>query len=113
MALLEGKTAEEIASEIMTDKTVMVEVSGLAAQNVETVVRYLNRDAIQARGQVWFDKNHDRLVTDTIETLVNARAKAIVDYMNKKELQAKDELFRTLVSRGVAKDEAYKSAYIS
>ena len=113
MALLEGKTAEAIAKEIIEsaveDKEVVI--SGTAFQKLETVVRYLNRDKIQARGQAWFDKNVDMLTTDAMETLINAREKAIVDYLAKKELNDKDEAFRTLVARGVNVQEAYKKIY--
>lgn len=113
MALLNGKTAEELASDIVNEavEDKMIVVSGTTFQKLETVVRYLNRDKISARGQNWFQKDFDRLVTDAVETLITAREKAINDYMNKKEVQAKDELFHTLVARGVAKEQAYSEAY--
>ena len=113
MALLNGKTAEELASEIVNDavEDKLVSISGTAFQKLETIVRYLNRDKIQARGQAWFDKNVDMLTTDAMETLINAREKAIVDYLAKKELNDKDEAFRTLVARGVNVQEAYKKIY--
>lgn len=114
MALLEGKTPEQIAADIVKDaaEEKMILVSGTAFQKLETVVRYLNRDKIAARGQTWFNKNHDTLITDAVETLVTAREKAITDYQNKKDLQAKDEQFRDLTARGVKADEAYKQAYL-
>src|SRR5258706_7787095 len=110
MALLEGKTPETIAKEMINDavESQMVEIAGTTAQKLATVVRYLNRDKISARGENWFRKNSDSLTTDAIETLVTAREKAITDYQNKKEVQAKDELFRTLCARGVDKNTAYK-----
>ena len=113
MALLNGKTAEELASEIVNDavEDKLVSISGTAFQKLETIVRYLNRDKIQARGQAWFDKNVDMLTTDAMETLINAREKAIVDYLAKKELNDKDEAFRTLVARGVSVKEAYDKIY--
>jgi len=112
-ATLNGKTPAQIAHDIVTDavESVMVEISGTASQRLETVVRYLNRDKISARGETWFRKNHDSLTTDAIETLVTAREKAITDYQNKKELMAKDELFRTLVARGIPVAQAEKEAY--
>lgn len=112
-ATMNGKTAEEMAKEIINAATADVEVSisGTNAQKLETVVRYLNREKISARGDNWFKKNHELLVTDALETLITAREKAITEYLNKKELQAKDEAFRDLVARGVSKDEAYKQAY--
>jgi hypothetical protein len=113
MPTLEGKTPEQIAKEIINDavEDKLVSVSGTAFQKLETVVRYLNRDKIQARGQVWFDRNVDMLTTDAMETLINAREKAIVDYLAKKELNDKDEAFRTLVARGINVQEAYKKVY--
>lgn len=113
MALLEGKTAEAIAKEIINDavEDKLVSISGTAFQKLETVVRYLNRDKIQARGVVWFERNVESLTTDALETLINAREKAIVDYLAKKELNDKDEAFRTLVARGINVQEAYKKIY--
>jgi hypothetical protein len=113
MALLNGQTAEQIAKDIINDaiEDKMVMVSGTSFQKLELVTRYLNRDKISARGDNWFKKNFDSLVTDCVETLVSAREKAITDYQNKKELQDKDELFRTLLARGIAIETAYKDAY--
>lgn len=113
MALLDGKTAETIAKEIINDavEDKLVSISGTAFQKLETVVRYLNRDKIQARGVVWFERNVESLTTDALETLINAREKAIVDYLAKKELNDKDEAFRTLVARGINVQEAYKKIY--
>lgn len=114
MAELNGKTPETIAAEIMKNmEDQVITVSGSTNLKLEVVVRYLNRDKISARGENWFKKNHDSLVTDAVETLVSAREKAITDYQNKKEVQAKDELFRTLVARGINKDQAYKEAYVA
>lgn len=107
------KSPKEMAAEIIQaaveDK--LVQVSGTTFQKLETVVRYLNRDKIQARGETWFKKQFDSLCSDAIETLINAREKAITDYLNKKELQEKDESFRELVARGVKPEDAYKQVY--
>src|ERR1700739_3719118 len=113
MALLNGQTAEEMAAEIINEavEDKLVSISGTAFQKLETVVRYLNRDKIQARGQAWFDKNVDMLTTDALETLINAREKAITHYLAKKELNDKDEAFRALVARGINVQEAYKKVY--
>lgn len=113
MALLEGKTPEVMASEIINAAVAdaVISISGTSAQKLATVVRYLNRDKISARGENWFRKNEDSLTSDAVETLVSAREKAITDYQNKKETQAKDELFRTLRARGVDLATAEKDAY--
>lgn len=109
----QNKTPEQIAKEIIESATtdILIEISGTAAQKLETVVRYLNRDKIQARGENWFKKNHDLLVTDAVEELVKAREKAITDYLKKKEQSDKDEAFRDLVARGIAITEAYTKIY--
>lgn len=109
----QNKTPEQQAKEIINAaiESKLVEISGTCNQKLETVVRYLNRDKIQARGETWFNKNHDALVSDAVETLINAREKAITDYLNKKEQESKDELFRNLVARGVDIPTAYKTAY--
>lgn len=113
MALLEGKTPEQLAKEIVNDavESVMLEISGIANQKLETVVRYLNKDKIQARGENWFNKNHEALISSAMETLIEAREKAITNYLDKKEQQAKDELFRDLIARGVKVEDAYKAAF--
>jgi len=105
--------ANQIAKDIVNaaNESKMIEISGTSFQRLETVVRYLNREKIAARGDNWFKKNFDSLVTDSIETLITAREKAINDYMDKKELAAKDELFRVLMSKGTAIEVAYKDAY--
>lgn len=114
MALLEGKTPEQLAKDIVSNavESVMIEMSGTASQKLETVVRYLNRDKISARGENWFRKNHDSLVTDAIEELVNARSKAINKYQDKKENDGKRELFLMLLTKGIAfKDAVTQSGY--
>jgi hypothetical protein len=113
MATMNGVTPEQMAASIIAGavESKMIEISGISFQKLETVVRYLNRDKISARGDNWFKKNFDSLTSDAVETLITAREKAITDYQNKKELQDKDELFRTLISRGVDIATAYKDAY--
>ncbi|SRR5258708_6816271 len=113
MALLEGKTPEVMAKEIVNavveDK--MVLISGTSFQKLTTIVRYLNRDKIQARSEAWLAKNFDGLVTDAVEELVKAREKAITDYLKKKEQSDKDEAFRELVAKGISVPDAYAKIY--
>ena len=107
-----GKTAQEITKEVMAStEDTMLTISGLANTKLETVVRYLNREKISARGDAWFRRNHDNLVTDAVEQLISAREKAITSYLDKKELQEKDEAFRELVARGTVANEAYKQVF--
>lgn len=113
MALRNGQTPEEIAKEVIDDatKSRLVEIQGTTFQKLETVVRYLTRDKIQARGENWFVKNHDALLTDTLDILIGSREKAIVDYLAKKEQNEKDEAFRELISKGITVTDAYKAVY--
>jgi hypothetical protein len=113
MALLNGKTPEQMAAEVVEDavESKMVEISGTSFQKLETVVRYLNREKIAARGDNWLKKNFDSLVSDSVETLIGAREKAINDYINKKDRADKDDTFRTLMARGTPIEIAYKDAY--
>jgi hypothetical protein len=109
----EIKSANQLAAEIVKEMNtpMLIELPGTQRDNLITVVRYLNRDAIMARGENWFKKNQESLTSDCIADLVKARAKAIVDYLAKKEQQDKDESFRKLIARGTAIPEAYKLVY--
>lgn len=108
-----ARKPEDIAKEIIKDavESLMIELPGTSKLHVETVVRYLNRDKISARGDNWFKKNYDSLVTDCITELVKARCKAINDYLLKKEQDDKSKSFRELIARGTAIPEAYKLVY--
>jgi hypothetical protein len=113
MATMNGVTPEEKAKDIVNqafeDKMAMI--SGTTFQKLTTVVRYLNRDKIQARGESWFNKNFDSLTTDALDDLIKAREKAITSYLAKKELDEKNESFRELVAKGMAIPEAYAKVY--
>jgi len=108
-----ARKPETIAAEIMKEMetSLMIELPGTSKPRVETIVRYLNRDKISARGETWFKKNYDSLVTDCLTELVKAREKAITDYLKKKEENDKGESFRQLIARGVQIPEAYKQVY--
>jgi hypothetical protein len=86
MPTMNGVTPEEKAKEIVNqafeDKMAMI--SGTTFQKLTTVVRYLNRDKIQARGESWFTKNFDSLTTDALDDLIKAREKAITSYLAKR-----------------------------
>ena len=109
----QGQTPEDKANEIINDavEDKLVMVSGTAYQKLETVVRYLNRDKIQARSESWFKSNHDALFTDAVETLIAAREKSITDYLKKKEQSDLDEAFRQLIARGISVQDAYAKVY--
>jgi hypothetical protein len=107
------RTPEQMAAEITRDMNTpwLIELPGTQRDSLATIVRYLNRDAIMARGEGWYKKNQQSLTCDTIADLVKARAKAITDYLAKKEQMDQDTTFRKLVARGTAIPEAYKLVY--
>lgn len=113
MALLNGTTPEQQAKEIVNAATEekLIAVAGTTFQKLETVVRYLNRDKIMGKGNAWFTKNFDYLVSEAMDTLITAREKAITDYLKKKEQSDKDKSFREFVARGMAVPDAYKQVY--
>lgn len=108
-----ARKPEDITKEIMDamNQSLMIELPGTSKPAVETIVRYLNRDKISARGETWFTKNYPTLVTDAMTELVKARCKAINDYLLKKEQDDKSKSFRELVARGVQIPDAYKQVY--
>lgn len=108
-----ARKPEAIAKEIMKEvvESLLIELPGTSKSSVETIVRYLNRDKISARGETWFTKNYPTLVTDAVTELVKARCKAITDYLAKKEQDDKSKSFRELVARGTAIPDAYKAVY--
>ena len=107
------RTPEQMAAEITRDMNtpILIELAGTHRDILATVLHYVNRDAIMARGEGWFKKNQENLTSDCIADLVKARAKAITDYLAKKEQSDKDESFRKLVARGSAIPEAYRLVY--
>lgn len=108
-----ARKPEDITKEIMKEleTPIMIELPGTNKPSVETIVRYLNRDKISARGENWFKKNYVALVADAVTELVKARCKAITDYLAKKEQDDKSKSFRELVARGTAIPDAYKAVY--
>lgn len=113
MATVNGKTPEQLASEIVKDavESLMIELPGTSKPRVETIVRYLNRDKISARGETWFKKNYDSLTTDCITELVDNREKAITSYLFKKEMTDKNIAFTDLLARGTPLEEASMQVY--
>ena len=107
------KTPEQMAKEIVTDinSSVIIELPGTVKEDIRKVVQYLNREVIAVRSEAWFKSNYNSLVTDMLTKLVKDRAKAITDYLAKKEQSDKDESFRKLIARGTAIPEAYKLVY--
>lgn len=113
MALMNGQTAEEIAHEVIVQATenVLIELDGTFSQKLDVLARYEQRDAIQIRGEKYWIDNQEKFRKDALQALVEAKHKAITSYMEKKAMQAKDEYFRMLRSKGVSPTEADRLAY--
>lgn len=112
MALLNGKSPEEMAAEIIEsteDKLVMV--SGLAASDLEFLVETKNVQVILARGQKYFEKEREVFTKAFLSDLIHNLAKAKRKYLAEKEASDQFSTFRLLVSRGMGQEEASKIAY--
>lgn len=109
----QNKTPQEMAKEIVKaaveDKELTI--SGTTFQKLETVVKYLNRDKIQARSVAWFNSNFDRLVTDAVTLLIETREEQILKYLKKKEQDEKTSAMLDMVARGISAQDAYKACF--
>jgi|SRR5215831_7029806 len=115
MAELNGKTPEQIAKDVIEQATkdVKVSISGTSAQKLEVIVKYLNRDTILTRGENYFKKSVEALTTNALEELIEARHKAIVSYLAKREQEELDKTFHMLRKRGMSVQDAYAAVYKS
>lgn len=113
MALLEGKTAEVIAEEIMKDATedVVMEFSSTTYQQITKLARYINRTTIFNRGERAWKENQDAWLRQALEQVVDARHTQLQKQMEKSEKDAANEYFQLLVSRGTPVPEAFKMAF--
>jgi hypothetical protein len=112
MALLEGKTPETIAKEIvksLEDQAVMI--SGMAFEDVTFLVRSKNIATIEARGEKYWESQKDNLFKAFLSDVIHNLAVAKKNYLVDQEVKAQDSLFRLLCSRGVHPAEAVKTAY--
>lgn len=110
----QNKTPDEMAKEIINSafEDQDVTVTGTTYQKLVTVVRYLNRDKIQARSESWFQKNLDNLVSDGLYDVINARHKALIKYLATKDNADKRGAFVELLARGVVfKDAVAQTGY--
>jgi hypothetical protein len=112
MAELNGKTPEQIAAEIIkaATETIMIEISGVANQNLTQVLRYKYAKKIYSKGEKWFQQNLETLQTEFVEGIIEAqytqRQKADV----KQEEADKHEYVQMLVSRGINRFKAMEMA---
>ncbi len=112
MALLEGKTPEQIAAEVMEAiEDRVIEVSGLSCQALESIARYDNRDSIANRGEKWYAKNKDHFEKVTLENILVAKQKQLNKYQEERRISQQWESFRLLVSKGVEQSQAMQTAF--
>jgi hypothetical protein len=115
MALLNGKTPEQIASETIAEavKESKLAISGTFVIKLKALTRYQNRDVIQMRNEAWYLKEEERLMQDVLEKLIGDKHKAVTDYMTKKENDAKMQFFLMLRSKGISLEDAEKQSGIN
>ncbi len=114
MALLEGKTPEVVAHEIMNQlEDQLINIDGMKSTELDSVARYLHRDTIQIKGEKYWEKNKDRLRSEVVEKLIHDRFEAITKYITKKEKDAKMEYFLLLRAKGMNLEDAEKESGIN
>lgn len=111
MALLNGRTPEEMASEIIADavENQVIEIDGVRFQELEKLARYDNRDSLKAD----FEKNKDRLMKDSVEKLIADKFKAIEKYQTKREQDKRMQYFLLLRAKGMNLEEAERISKIN
>jgi hypothetical protein len=112
MALLDGKTPEQIAAEIIeaAQKTEVIEISGTANQMLDKLLRYKYAQKIYAEGEKWFEENRDSKATEWLEALIKSYYDQRVKADTKKAQDDQLEYVKVLVSRGVNKFKAMEMA---
>ena len=112
MAQFEGKSPEEIAAEIIKAATQsqMIEISGTAAQSLNTILRYANAKKIYVKGEKWFENNLENLQTEWLEKIIESQAKQREKLDAKERENDTNEYVKILVSRGVNKFVAMQMA---
>ena len=112
MALLNGQTPEQIAAEMIEKltKPILVEISGITAENLDKVLRYKYSKKIYSKGEKWFSHNLEILRTEFIQDFIEAQ------FVQRQKLDAKEtereqyEYVTLLVSRGITRYKALEMA---
>lgn len=112
MALIDGKTPEQIAAEIIAaaQKTTNVEISGVATQNLEKVLRYKYAKKIYSKGEKWFAANLESFQTDFFESIIEAQFTQRTKLDEKQAEAEKHEYVQLLISRGINRFKAMEMA---
>lgn len=107
MALLEGKTPEQMASEATED--VLLQVSQSLHESLVEIARYDNRDTIKLRGEKFWERNKEELIADSI----GKHTRTISKYIAKQKHEQEMAYFLLLRSKGMSIEEAQKEAGIN
>jgi hypothetical protein len=112
MALLNGQTPEQIAAEIIEkmQKPVLIEISGIANQNLEQVLRYKYAKKIYSKGDKWFAANLESLRTEFLESIIEAQYDQRKKADEKAAEAEKWEYVTLLISRGLTRYKALEMA---
>lgn len=112
MATLDGKTPEQLAHDIIEamQKPVLIEISGVAGQNLEQVLRYKYAKKIYSKGDKWFQQNMESLRTEFLENLIESQYDQRKKMDAKQEEADKFEYVKILVARGINRFKAMEMA---
>lgn len=112
MAQFQGKSPEELAAEIIEkmQKPVLIEVSGVAGQNLDLVLRYKFSKKIYSKGEKWFQNNRESLATEWLEAIIESQYQTRKKLDEKQEEADKWEYVNILQSRGFTRYKALEMA---
>lgn len=112
MAQMNGVSPEAKAKEIVIEaiKEIMVTIDGVNAQKLDEIVRYRNSKLIYSKGQLWFQKNEDRLRSEFLENIIKGQHDQLQKRNTAAEERDKLEYFKLLLTRGMSKDKALEEA---
>lgn len=113
MALLEGKTPEQIAAETIKQATEekLLMISAQAYAQLVKLTRYNNRTTIFNRGEKSWTQNAETWIRESLEKLIDSRFDQLEKQMDKAQKDAANEYFQLLVSRGMDLKKAYAEAF--
>jgi hypothetical protein len=113
MATMNGKTPEQIATEIVKDavQSSILEIDGVTSQHLDTLARKENKDAIETRGERFWQKNRDRFRQECVAELINKKHEALVKYIGKREQEMNLKYYNSLIEHGMQPNEAHKLAF--
>lgn len=113
MSTLNGKTPEQMASEIVKDAVTpsLIELDGVCSQNLDSLVRKSHRDEIDARGENFWLKNRDRFRQEFIVDMINGQHKQLLKYLEKRAKEMNLKYYESLIKHGMSANEAHKLAF--